>query len=100
MCGGLSWGWPRGGGGRRGPLVYGCPEVRAWLSEEGLRSGPERLLVRRSLGQDPDLKYHRTNAPPAAGLVAAAGVRSRRWAIAPDTQNARGECGLDEYETR
>jgi SRSO17 transposase len=86
--------------GSQGPLIYEYAEVRVWFSEEGLPSGPERLLVRRSLGQEPDLKYHRTNAPPAVGLAAVAGIRSKRWGIEQDIQNAKGECGLDEYETR
>ena len=86
--------------GSRGPLIYEYAEVRVWFSEEGLPSGPERLLVRRSVGQDPEVKYHRTNAPPAVGLAAAAGVRSKRWAIEQDIQSGKGECGLDEYETR
>jgi SRSO17 transposase len=86
--------------GSQGPLIYEYAEVRVWFSEEGLPSGPERLLVRRSLGQEPELKYHRTNAPPAVGLAAVAAVRSKRWGIEQDIQNAKGECGLDEYETR
>jgi hypothetical protein len=67
--------------GSQGPLVYEYAEVRVWFSEEGLPSGPERLLVRRSLGQVPEVKYHRTNAPAAVGLAAVAGVRSKRWSI-------------------
>ena len=86
--------------GSQGPLIYEYAEVTAWFSEEGLPSGPERLLVRRSLGQAPEVKYHRTNAPPAVGLATVAGIRSKRWAIEQDFQNAKGECGLDEYETR
>jgi SRSO17 transposase len=86
--------------GSQGPLVYEYAEVRVWFSEEGLPSGPERLLVRRSLGQEPDLKYHRTNAPADTGLATLASVRSRRWAIEQDFQSGKGECGLDEYETR
>jgi SRSO17 transposase len=86
--------------GSQGPLIYEYAEVRVWFSEEGLPSGLERLLVRRSLGQEPDLKYHRTNAPIDVPLATVAGIRSRRWAIEQDIQNAKGECGLDEYETR
>jgi SRSO17 transposase len=86
--------------GSQGPLIYEYAELRVWFSEEGLPSGPERLLVRRSLGQDPEVKYHRTNAPPGVGLATAAGIRSKRWGIEQDFQNAKGECGLDEYETR
>jgi SRSO17 transposase len=86
--------------GSQGPLIYEYAEVRVWFSEEGRPSGSERLLVRRSLGQEPEVKYHRTNAPFAVGLAAVAGVRSKRWSIEQDFQNAKGECGLDEYETR
>ena len=63
-------------------------------------SGPERLLVRRSLGQEPELKYHRTNAPAEVALPTVAGIRSKRWSIEQDFQSGKGECGLDEYETR
>jgi SRSO17 transposase len=86
--------------GSQGPLVYEYAEVRVWFSEDRLPSGPERLLVRRSLGQEPDLKYHRTNAPAEVALAAAAGIRSKRWSIEQDFQSGKGECGLDEYETR
>lgn len=86
--------------GSQGPLIYEYAEVRVWFSEEGLPSGSERLLVRRSLGQEPELKYHRTNAPAEAALATVAGVRSKRWSIEQDFQSGKGECGLDEYETR
>jgi SRSO17 transposase len=63
--------------------------------------GPrERLLVRRSLGQEPDLKYHRSNAPPEVPLIKVLQIRARQWTIEEDIQSAKGECGLDEYETR
>lgn len=86
--------------GSQGPLIYEYAEVRVWFSEHRLPSGPERLLVRRSLGQEPEVKYHRTNAPTDVPLAAVAAVRSKRWGIEQDFQNAKGECGLDEYETR
>src|SRR5262249_57491789 len=84
--------------GSQGPLVYEYAEVRVWFSEEGLPSGPERLLVRRSLGQEPELKYHRTNAPTEGALAALASIRSRRWTIEQATQSANGDAGLDEYQ--
>jgi SRSO17 transposase len=86
--------------GSQGPLIYEYAEVAVWFSEQRLPSGPERLLIRRSLGQDPEVKYHRTNAPAEVPLAAVAAIRSKRWSIEQDFQNAKGECGLDEYETR
>lgn len=86
--------------GSQGPLVYEYAEVWVWFSEEGLPGPRERLLVRRSLGQTPELKYHRSNAPAEKPLTKLAQVRATRWTIEENIESAKGECGLDEYETR
>jgi len=87
--------------GSQGPLLYDYAELTVWFSEEGCpASAPERLLVRRSLGQEAELKFHRSNAPEAVPLKRLAEVRSCRWTIEQDFQAGKGECGLDEYETR
>lgn len=86
--------------GSQGPLVYEYAEVWVWFSEEGLPGPRERLLVRRSLGQTVELKYHRSNAPAEKPLTKLAQVRATRWTIEEDIETAKGECGLDEYETR
>ncbi len=72
-----------------------------WFSEEGSPAAPaERLLVRRSLGQDAEIKVRRSNAPAKIPLAKLAQVGGSRWTIEEDFQCAKGECGLDEYETR
>jgi SRSO17 transposase len=86
--------------GSQGSLVYEYAEVWVWFSEEGLPGPRERLLVRRSLGQTPEVKYHRSNAPVERPLSKLAQVRATRWTIEEDIESAKGECGLDEYETR
>jgi SRSO17 transposase len=86
--------------GSQGPRVYEYAEVWVWFSEEGLPGPRERLLARRSLGQEPELKYHRAYAPTDVPLLKLAQVRAARWTIEEDIQSAKGECGLDEYETR
>src|SRR6516165_6598267 len=48
--------------GSQGPRVYEYAVLWVWFSEEGLPSGRERLLVRRSLGQKAEVKCHRSNA--------------------------------------
>jgi SRSO17 transposase len=88
------------GEGSQGPRVYEYAEVGAWFSAEGLPGPKERLLVRRSIGQEPELKYHRSNAPADVPLAKLAQVRGTRWTIEEDIQSGKGECGLDEYETR
>jgi SRSO17 transposase len=85
----------------QGPLWYDYAELTVWFSEEGCpASAPERLLVRRSLGQEAERKFHRSNAPESVPLQRLAEVRACRWTIEQDIQAGKGECGLDEYETR
>jgi SRSO17 transposase len=86
--------------GSQGPLVYEYAEIGAWFSEGGLPGPRERLVVRRSTGQEPELKYHRSNAPPEVSLLKLAQVRGTRWTIEEDIKSGKGQCGLDEYETR
>jgi SRSO17 transposase len=88
------------GEGSQGPRMYEYAEVTVWFCEDELPGPAERLLVRRSLGQEPELKYHRSNAPVEASLEKLAQVRGVRWTIEEDIQSCKGECGLDEYETR
>jgi SRSO17 transposase len=86
--------------GSQGPRLFEYAFLWVWFSEEGLPSGRERLLVRRSLGQQAELKYHRSNAPAEISLEALAQVRGGHWSVEQSFQAAKGECGLDEYETR
>lgn len=86
--------------GSQGPRVYEYAELWVWFSEGGLPGPKERLLARRSLAQEPELKYHRSNAPTEVLLAKLATVRGTRWTIEEDIQSGKGECGLDEYETR
>jgi SRSO17 transposase len=86
--------------GSQGPRVYEYAEVWVWFSEEGLPGPKERLLVRRSIAQEPEWKDHRSNAPAEVPLEKLAAVRGTRWTIEEDIQSGKGECGLDEYETR
>jgi SRSO17 transposase len=86
--------------GSQGPRIYEYACLWVWFSEEGLPSGRERLLVRRSLGQQAEVKYHRSNAPAEEPLAKLAGVRGCHWSVEQSFQAAKGECGLDEYETR
>ena len=95
-------GWRRVnvGEGSQGPRLYEFAQLEVWFSEDG-RVGPkERLLVQRGLGPEVEHKYHRSNAPVEVPLAKVAEVSGRRWTIEVDIQAAKGECGLDEYETR
>jgi len=87
--------------GSQGSIVYAYAERRVWFSEDGYPAEKaERLLVRRSLNQDAELKYHRSNAPPKVTLRRLAEQRACRWSIEEDIKACKVQCGLAEYETR
>ena len=89
------------GQGSQGPRVYEYAELTVWFSEEGSPAAEaERLLVRRSPGQEAEIKVQRSNAPAAIPLLKLAQVGGGRLTIEEDFQCGKGECGLDEYETR
>ncbi len=86
--------------GSQGPRLYEYAFLWVWFSEEGLPSGRERLLVRRSLTQEAEVKCHRSNAPAEIALEKLAQVRGGHWSVEQSFEAGKGECGLDEYETR
>jgi SRSO17 transposase len=87
--------------GSQGPRIYEYAELTVWFSEEGdPTAAAERLLIRRSIGQELEVKYQRSNAPRSIPLDRLAAVGGSRWTIEQDFQAAKGGCGLDEYETR
>ena len=87
--------------GSQGPRVYEYAEMVVWFSEEGSPTPTfERLLFRRSIAQEAEVKFQRSNAPMQIKLQRLAEVGGSRWTIEQDFQAGKGECGLDEYETR
>ena len=87
--------------GSQGPRVYEYVERTVWFSEGGSPAEqPERLLIRRSVDQQADVKFQRSNAPASVLLQRLAEVGGCRWTIEEGFQCGKGECGLDEYEAR
>jgi SRSO17 transposase len=87
--------------GSQGPITYEYAQMTVWFAEEGVPTAkPERLLVRRSPSQESEVKYHRSNAPSKVTLQRLAEQRACRWTIEEDIKASKGQCGLDEYETR
>src|SRR5437588_5760464 len=67
--------------GSQGPRLYEYACLWVGFSEEGLPSGRERLLVRRSLGQQAEVKYHRSSAPAEVALEKLAQVRGGHCSV-------------------
>src|SRR5262249_30117010 len=64
--------------GAVGPLVFEFAAVRVWGIRHGKPGPPSWLLIRRSLGAEPELKYYVSNADtPLATLALVACTRCR-----------------------
>ncbi len=58
------------------------------------------LMVRRSLDQEPEVKYFLSNAPATVERERMAVVGSERWRVESCVKEAKGQTGLDESEGR
>ena len=86
--------------GANGPLVAEFAFLRGVPIRDDL-PGPESWVVlRRSVGETPELKTYLSNAPAStrqSKLVWASGMR---WPVESAIEESKGEVGLDQYEVR
>ena len=86
--------------GAKGPLVAAFAFVRVVAVRDGLPGPDQWLLLRRSLGERPQLKTYLSNAPAApqhATLVRKSGMR---WPVETTILECKSELGMDHYEVR
>lgn len=86
--------------GSKGPLVAEFAFLRV-TTVRGTLPGPRVWAVfRRSLAAQPELKFYLSNAPLACAQSDLAQMSSMRWPIEMAFEEAKGELGMDHYETR
>lgn len=86
--------------GSKGPLVAEFAFHRGVAMRAGLPGPDVWIILRRALGEAPELKVDLSNAPvhtPVAELVRVAGMR---WPIETAFEESKGGLGLDHYEVR
>src|SRR5436189_4619 len=81
-----------------------------WTRRSTMASGPVSglrqddwaswLLIRRSVGETPEVAFYLVAGPAATTLAAAVRVAGMRWTIEQCLEEGKGETGLDEYEVR
>jgi hypothetical protein len=86
--------------GTKGPIVYEFTRRRVILSTEGLPQKTVWLLIRRSLGDDPQYSYFISNASSSTRLKTLVWLSGLRWAIEQCFEEAKTELGMDHYEVR
>jgi SRSO17 transposase len=86
--------------GAKGPLVLEFAAVRAWAVRDRRPGPPIWLLVRRSTGPDPEVKYFVSNAPADTPLEVLAEVACARHRVEEFFEDAKSYLGMAQYETR
>ena len=86
--------------GAKGPLVALFAFVRVVLVRDGLPGAEVWLVLRRSLGERPQLKTYLSNAPPTTPHTTLVRKSGMRWPVEAAILESKSEVGMDQYEVR
>lgn len=86
--------------GSKGPLVAEFACMRVTPIRDELPGQRCWAIFRRTLGSQPEVKFFVSNAPATCSLPDFVRVSGLRWPIETGLEEAKGEVGMDHYETR
>jgi SRSO17 transposase len=86
--------------GAVGPLVFEFAAVRVWGVRHRKPGPPAWLLIRRSLGEKPEVKYYVSNADGETPLSTLALVACARCRVEEFFEDCKSYLGMAQYEVR
>jgi SRSO17 transposase len=86
--------------GTKGPITYEFTKRRIVLSKDGLPEDTVWLVIRRTLGTNPEYAYYLSNAMVSTRLATFVWLSGLRWAIEQCFEETKTELGMDHYEVR
>lgn len=86
--------------GSKGPIEADFAFVRVTRARRGRPGLAGWLILRRGLEGAQAVKYFLSNAPAACPPAALVRVSGLRWPVETALEEAKGELGMDHYETR
>jgi len=86
--------------GAVGPLVFEFAAVRVWAMRDQKPGPPVWLLVRRSLEEEPEVKYYISNGDAETTLEVLASVACSRFRVEESFEACKSYLGMAQYETR
>jgi len=86
--------------GTKGPIVYEFTRRQVILSDEGLPGKTVWLLIRRTIGDNPEYSFFICNASGSMRLKTLVWLSGLRWAIEQCFEETKTELGMDHYEVR
>jgi SRSO17 transposase len=86
--------------GALGPLVFEFAALRVWGIRHRKPGPPSWLLIRRSPGAEPEVKYYVSNAAAETPLSTLALVACTRCRVEEFFEDCKSYLGMTQYETR
>ncbi len=86
--------------GSKGPLRADFALLRVTLIHDRLPAVRQWLVCRRSLGPQLEVKFYLSNAPSHCATQELIRISGLRWPIETTLEEAKGEVGMDHFETR
>jgi SRSO17 transposase len=86
--------------GTKGPIEYEFSKRRVVLSKDGLPDKTVWLIIKRTIGNNPEYSYYISNAPLSTRLKTFVWLSGLRWAIEQCFEETKSELGMDHYEVR
>jgi len=86
--------------GTKGPIVYEFTRRQVILSAAGVPHKTVWLLIRRTIGDDPQYSFFISNASSSTRLKTLVWLSGLRWAIEQCFEETKTELGMDHYEVR
>jgi len=86
--------------GAKGPIIYEFTRRRITVAADGLPRKTVWLLIRRTIGNDPQYSYFISNASASTRLKTLVWLSGLRWAIEQCFEETKSELGMDHYEVR
>ena len=86
--------------GSQGPLLYDFAFLRVTTRRAALPGPRVWAIFRRKRGKVPEFKFYLSNAPTTCPHTEFVRVSGLRWPVETALEEAKGEVGLDHYETR
>jgi len=86
--------------GTKGPIEYEFTKRQVVLAKNGLPDKSVWLVIKRTVGPDPEYSYYISNAPASTRLSTFVWLSGLRWAIEQCFEETKSELGMDHYEVR
>jgi SRSO17 transposase len=86
--------------GAKGPLAFEFARWRVWAIRDKKPGPPLWVIIRRTLGKNPEYRYYLSNADQATPLETLALVTGTRFQVEQFFEETKGSLGLADYEAR